>query len=35
MREDSGMWETIGWLALTCGLFIGMLIALSIVGLKL
>lgn len=28
------MWKTIGWLSLTCGVFIGMLITLGIVGLK-
>lgn len=28
------MWQTIGWLTLICGVFIGMLISLSIIGLK-
>jgi hypothetical protein len=28
------MWKTIGWLSLGCGAFIGMLISLSIIGLK-
>lgn len=28
------MWKTIGWLTLACGVFIGMLISLSIIGLK-
>jgi hypothetical protein len=28
------MWKTIGWLSLLCGAFIGLLITLSIVGLK-
>jgi hypothetical protein len=28
------MWKTIGSLALLCGIFIGLLIGLSIVGLK-
>lgn len=28
------MWKTIGYLTLTCGVFIGMLITLAIVGLK-
>lgn len=26
------MWNTIGWLSLVCGVFIGMLITLSIIG---
>lgn len=26
------MWNTIGWLSLICGVFIGMLITLSIIG---
>jgi hypothetical protein len=29
-----GMWKTIGYLSLTCGVFIGLLITLAIVGLK-
>jgi hypothetical protein len=28
------MWKTIGYLSLTCGVFIGLLITLAIVGLK-
>ncbi len=28
------MWKTIGWLTLLCGVFIGMLISLSIIGIK-
>jgi hypothetical protein len=28
------MWKPIGWLSLTCGIFIGMLITLSLIGLK-
>ncbi len=28
------MWKTVGYLSLLCGTFIGMLIALSIVGIK-
>ncbi len=28
------MWKTIGWLTLTCAVFIGMLLTLSIIGLK-
>lgn len=28
------MWKTIGWLSLGCAVFIGMLIALSIIGIK-
>lgn len=28
------MWKTIGYLTLTCAVFIGMLITLAIVGLK-
>lgn len=28
------MWKTIGWLSLMCGTFIGLLITLSIIGLK-
>jgi hypothetical protein len=28
------MWQTIGWLSLGCAAFIGMLISLSIIGLK-
>lgn len=28
------MWSTIGWLSLMCGVFIAMLITLSIVGLN-
>ncbi len=28
------MWKTIGWLTLMCGVFIGMLISLSIIGIK-
>ncbi|GBD24412.1 hypothetical protein HRbin29_02090 [bacterium HR29] len=31
----TGMWSTIGWLTLLCGVFIGMLIGLSIVGLAM
>lgn len=30
----TAMWKTIGWLTLVCGVFIGMLISLSIIGLK-
>jgi len=30
----SHMWKTIGWLSLMCGVFIGMLISLSIIGFK-
>jgi hypothetical protein len=29
------MWQTIGWLSLGCAIFIGMLISLSIIGLKI
>ena len=28
------MWKTIGWLTLTCGIFIGLLISLAIIGLN-
>lgn len=28
------MWKTIGYLSLTCGVFIGLLITLAIVGMK-
>lgn len=28
------MWSTIGWLSLMCAIFIGMLVALSIIGLE-
>jgi hypothetical protein len=28
------MWSTIGWLSLACGIFIALLITLSIVGLN-
>jgi hypothetical protein len=28
------MWKTIGYLSVTCGVFIGLLITLAIVGLK-
>lgn len=29
------MWKTIGWLSLLCGAFIGLLIGLSIVGMRM
>jgi hypothetical protein len=29
------MWKTIGWLTLLCGVFIGLLISLSIVGMEM
>lgn len=28
------MWKTIGYLSLTCGIFIGLLISMAIMGLK-
>ena len=28
------MWKTIGWLTLTCAIFIGLLISLAIIGLN-
>ena len=28
------MWKTIGWLSLSCGIFIALLISLAIIGLK-
>jgi len=28
------MWTTIGWLSLACGIFVAMLITLSIIGLN-
>lgn len=28
------MWKTIGWLSLLCSIFIGLLISISIIGLK-
>lgn len=28
------MWSTIGWLSLLCAVFIGLLISVSIIGLK-
>lgn len=32
---NADMWQTIGWLTLGCAVFIGMLISLSIIGLKI
>lgn len=32
---NTDMWQTIGWLTLGCAVFIGMLISLSIIGLKI